>query len=92
MSKKSEAFAIRVQDNRGKIKSQKHIDMLHDIYKLGSNATLLQAEGKKTVGISFIYSVATELNITDQELFWKEFMELPSQKIIDAKLLLLKYV
>jgi hypothetical protein len=92
MSIKSDAFVVRVQDNRGKIKSQKHIDMLHEISYLGSDLTIDQAEHKKMVGITFIHQVAVELSTVDQELFWKEFMELPNKKITDAKLLLMKYV
>jgi len=92
MSIKSDVFVIRVQDNRCEIKSQKHIDMLHVISHLGSDSTVDQAENKKMVGITFINQVAVELSTADQKLFWKEFMELPSQKITDAKLLLMKYV
>jgi len=71
MSIKSDAFVIRVQDNRGKIKSQKHIDMLHVISHLGSDSTVDQAENKKMVGITFINQVAVELSTADQELFGK---------------------
>jgi len=92
MSKASDAFVERVQENRGKIKSQKHIDMLHTIYHLGSDSTQAQAESKKMVGIAFIESVATQLDEANQEKFWEEFMTKPSQDITTAKLLLVDYV
>jgi len=92
MSKASDAFIKRVQDNRGRIKSKKYIDMLHSIFKRGSKASLDQAESRKLVGIAFIASVVEQLDKTTQNNYWKEFMTKPSQDITTAKLLLADYV
>ena len=92
MSKASDAFVERVQENRGKIKSQKHIDMLHTIYHLGSASTYNQLTDRKLVGISFVASVATLLTKDEQEKFWSEFMCKPKQDITTAKLLLVEYL
>lgn len=92
MSKASDAFVERVQENRGKIKSQKHIDMIHTIYLIGAKSTHVHAESKKMLGLAFIESVATQLSEAEQDEFWEEYAGLPSQTITDAKLLLLKYV
>jgi len=92
MSVESDRFVTRVQDNRGKIKSQRHLDMLHTICLMGSDASKAQAEHKKMLGIAFIESVVVQLSEVEQEMFWEDFMDSPNQKITDARLLLLRYV
>lgn len=92
MSAASDRFVDRVQENRGKIKSQKHIDMVHTIYLIGAKSTHVQAESRKMLGLAFIESVATQLSEAEQDEFWEDYMDLPSKTITDAKLLLLKYV
>lgn len=92
MSAASDRFVERVQENRGKIKSKKYVDMLEDIYDVGSNASKAQVEQMKLLGITFVHQVVISLRVSEQDDFWLEYMDSPIKNITNARLLLLKYV
>jgi len=92
MSAASDRFVERVQENRGKIKSKKYVDMLEDIYDVGSNASKAQVEQMKLLGITFVHQVVISLSVSEQDDFWLEYMDSPIKNITNARLLLLKYV